>query len=471
MVTAVETAPRQKFSAPQITGGASLAGKGANNIVPITASRYKLPAQRLPEAIFKTIANPEQAKLNLFSRIALPLPFILGPLLIGGLTCRTTVNSQIQLHQEVNPFFRFLRDIYPRVYEIMIGTGIVTGIATASLPRIIAYTLGLLSAFYLESKEKQGNLALDKKTEAEASADKDAKTIAYWKEQLAASNAGIAAFSRLFYCAFMWLTFAPLTAEQSNLKDMHGNKLFELKKPTSLDPKTFWQEFKTNLMPNCKKEVQAGLYYSNIFNFAGIKEGFQTLIGQNAAFEANLTKQGIPKTFVKRFSHRLGTDKVAPWITMLLNANLRLVTVILTAVSCFALGGIKCFNNDNPALADKEHLEIAKQKPFFTKMFDISMLLNNLGMLFMGLCSFASGCSDKYRMMAGEIAGVCQTLTGFFYSTAAVLDQFHLYILAQAVKIFANIFAQAANTLSAANKAVPELVNAGIMKNLEPLPA
>ncbi len=435
----------------------SAVAQARNNIVPL---ERKLKVQEVPKVMWLSFLNPQIAKMNVASWLSYPAPLAFGVPLMAGLVARALSDDKFKKHEIPNDFIRTLRDSYPLFYLGMLLCGLVNGVAYSSISRILSYSLLSLGSIYLWNSESKRNQASEQLIYLNKAPDFPGKEkqIQQLHNQLSDSTAGIATYSRIYYCFAMFFTFLANVTQQTRIPS--------LKYPgasTSMRPLEFLRDFRANFKDIASRELKAGWHYTKgLFTPDGIKTFVNGISGRDAAFEAELDTKNIPKSFLRRFPMRMGHPDVNSYFTMA-NGVLRATTVMGTFITALGLNGIDIFNHGT-ALEKPETARLVAERPLLKKAFDVFMFLNNIGMFLMGLCSFATGLNLNYQRERGMLAAFFQIATGALYSGAAVADQLEMFLPGVALKVGGNIAAQYANITATAGSAFGGLTAAGLVK-------
>ena len=410
--------------------------------------------------LVRSLKEPKEAGLNVVSWLTLPIPILAGFPLMAGLIARWLSDEQLKKGEIPNNTIRFLRDSYPVFYTAMLGCGLANGLSYASPCRMLSYGAllywvtspgGLWQNENTRSQSWEKLIALQK--EQKNSKNKDSSStdeqIGQTKQQLADANAGISIFSRVWYCAGMFLTFLANVTQQAPQAENLSCKV----------PKAFnWKDFSKELGEyfgfNSGQEFKAGgTYLKRLFSFNGLKTFWNVMNGGDKNLEALLDTKGLHRNSWKRIPQRMGHPEVNSMFTMA-NGVLRLITVLTTVtMATLYLGGKSIFNEGTNG-EDKKTASLIEKYPWAKKIFDVAMFLNNIGMLLMGISSFATSFNLTYiKEKAGPVAGKFQFLTGAFYTAAAACDQAGLFVLSILLKIGGNICAMLANIMATAFRA------------------
>lgn len=404
-----------------------------------------LKTSQIPKVLWASLKHPKEAGLNSVAWLTLPVPILAGLPLMAGLIARWFSDEQLKKGEMPNQLTRFLRDSYPLFYTAMLGCGLANGASYASFCRIFSY--GALLYWVLAPKglwqnENMRNASWEKLVNLKKSTDpQNNDQVNQAKQQLADANAGISIFSRVWYCAGMFLTFLANVTQQAPKEENLGCKV-----PKSFNFKHFSQEFFKYFGFNTAQEFRAGgTYLKRLFSLEGVKSFWHIMSGKDKDFELSLTERGVGKSLWQRIPQRMGHPENNSKITMA-NGVLRLLTVLTTlTMSSLYLGG-KAIFNDGTSSEDAKTASAIQKHPWAKKVFDTAMFLNNIGMLLMGICSFATSFNINYiRDKAGPIAAKFQFFTGVLYTSAAACDQANLFVLSILLKIAGNICAMLAN--------------------------
>jgi hypothetical protein len=437
--------------------------KGGSN-----TTKKVIPLSRVPEAVYKCLRHPGKVGISKLSWVTSLIPFIGVPALIAGLSARTITDGNQKEFKKPNPLLEKLRNIYPAAYSLMMICGFLNGVAYASVSRMLSYFLLFLGSIYVWQNENKRNEAWGKilNLQNKPGYVEDGPEEEKLRKEAAEATAAISTFSRIYYGFAMFFTFFANLTQTSKFQKPGGEHYFKCDVPDFnkiLEGKGGKEtEYFRILKENLIKEVSAGAYYSKqLASPAKWKESLDVLTG-NHPFEEKLKDYKNP--FVKVLN-RLGESEFNCRLTMM-NGLLRMISVAGTGLAAANLGGINVFNNDDPYLADYDLLDLADERPAMKTLFDSMMLLNNIGLFFMGLCSISTGYNKNYAFTSGPISAILQTIGGSLVIASAACDQIGLYLPGQALKLLSNGALQLANIFGTANKSVDRLAELGLMRGL-----